>query len=101
MPEDAVSRLLAAGLLRCEQSELRTTRRFQSAMVRAAGRVYQSEVAFDLRVPIALALIELFGADTDTEELSALVDAMLPIESRELERLTTPKRAEALGAPHR
>jgi len=101
MPEAQVSRLVAAGLLRFERNELYTTRRFQSAMVRAAGRLYDSEMAFDLRVPIALALIELFGADTSTEELSGLVDAMLPIERRELDRLTTPRQMEPLLSPHR
>ena len=101
MPEDHVSRLVAAGLLRFERNELFTTRRFQSAMVRAAGRLYDSELAFDLRVPIALALLEVFGADTSTDELSALVDTVLPIERRELDRLTTPRQMEPLVSPHR
>lgn len=83
----------AAALRRVEESGLavrvggvlRTTRRWQGAMARAALRLYEGrDPGDDLRVPIASALLELYGDQAEDEELAALVEAMLPIELRAL-----------------
>jgi hypothetical protein len=39
----------------------------------------------DLRVPIALAILELYGADAKDEDVARLVEAMVPIEAAELD----------------
>jgi len=53
-------------------------------MARAALRLYRSDAPWqDLRLPIAAALLDTCGNLAD-DELAALVEAMLPIEQREL-----------------
>jgi hypothetical protein len=75
----------ADGLLRREGDRFRTTRRWQSAMARAAFRLVGAGVdGDDLRVPVAAALLEIYGVDEAEEYLADLVEAMLPIEAREL-----------------
>jgi hypothetical protein len=50
-------------------------------MARAALRLYEAgDPGHDLRVPIAAALLELYGSGVADEELASLVEAMLPIE---------------------
>ena len=84
------ARLESDGLLRREGGRYRTTRRWQAALARAAYRlVHEEEPRSDLRVPIALALIERYGSDRPDEELARLVEIMLPIEAAELD----PRRA--------
>jgi len=84
-PEITLGRLERDGLIRAESARYRTTRRWQGAMARAAYRLIQSgEENPDLRVPIAYALVEIYGIDCPDAELAALVDAILPIESAEL-----------------
>jgi len=91
MPEPgALERLIEAGLIERDDGALKTTRRWQSAMVRAAGRLYGDDAPFDLRKPIAFALLEVFGAETDSSELVPLVQVMLALEARELDRLMRP-----------
>ena len=52
----------------------------QPAMARAALRLYQGGAPWqDLRLPIAAALLELYGALPDTA-IAGLIEAMLPIE---------------------
>lgn len=81
----ALARLEALGLVSPRAGRPRTTRRFQAAMARAAlGLVRTGETRDDLRVPIAVALFELLGADAEHEDLEQLVEAMLPIEAAEL-----------------
>jgi hypothetical protein len=54
-------------------------------MARAAQQlVHSGEEQTDLRLPIAHALVELYGADTPDAELVTLVDALVPIEAAEL-----------------
>jgi hypothetical protein len=68
----------------------RTARRWQGAMARAALCLYASgDEGNDLRVPIAFALVELYGPDTPTERLEQMVELMLPIESRSLGNLAS------------
>lgn len=84
----AQRRLEADGLATRDQrkgDQLRTTRRWQGAMARAALRLYEAgDPGHDLRVPIAAALLELYGADLEDEALAGLVEAMLPIEVKAL-----------------
>lgn len=78
--------LEADGLLRREGDRLRTTRRWQSAMARAAFRLVGAGIdGDDLRVPVASALVEIYGIDEPEEHIAELVEAMLPIEERELD----------------
>jgi hypothetical protein len=85
---DALVALEKDGLLRREGDRLRTTRRWQSAMARAAFRLVGSGMdGDDLRVPVASALIEIYGVDAPEEHIATLVEAMLPIEERELDPL--------------
>ena len=84
MPDPAVlARLEADGLVRLEGGGARTTRRFQAALARAAARLQAGGAPFDLRLPIAAALIELDGALPD-EEVARRVEALLPIEEAAL-----------------
>jgi hypothetical protein len=57
----------------------RTTRRWQAAMSRAALRLAARDDD-DLRVPIALALLDFYGEAPD-DVLAALVDVLVPIEA--------------------
>jgi hypothetical protein len=79
-----LARLESVGLVRTGPEGARTTSRWQAAMARAALRLYGREAPWqDLRLPIAAALIEVCGDLTDVE-VADLVEAMLPIEQREL-----------------
>jgi hypothetical protein len=86
MPErDLRSRLIADGLLRQADADLRTTRRWQGAMARAALRLVQIGTdGDDLRVPIAAALIEIYGDTLDDEAVADAIAIILPIELAEL-----------------
>jgi len=84
-PESALDRLQADGLAAREGDVLRTTRKWQSAMARAALRLYEAgDPGHDLRVPIVSALLEIYGPRVNDEELAALVEAMLPVEAHAL-----------------
>jgi hypothetical protein len=86
---DLVARLEADLVLRREGDRLRTARRFQSAMARAAMRLRaEGEDGDDLRVPLAHALLELYPSESD-ERILALIELLLPIELAEL----APQRA--------
>lgn len=80
-----IARLVEDGLLRREDTVLRTTHRWQAAMARAALRLLEAgAVDTDLRIPIASALLELYGDDLDNEAIVELVAIMLPVEIAEL-----------------
>jgi hypothetical protein len=85
MPDPrAVERLIADGYLRREGARLRTTPRWQAALARAALALKRAEAPWrDLRLPIAAALAEPYGA-MDDEALATLVEAMLLVEEPEL-----------------
>jgi hypothetical protein len=79
--DSARRRLEADGFATRESDDLRTTRKWQGAMARAALRLYEAgDPGHDLRVPIAAALLELYGTGLADEEIASLVEAMLPIE---------------------
>jgi len=77
------------GLLRREGASLRTTKRWQAAMMRAALRLYGA-AREDLRAPIAAALFDFYGDEIDDESLADAVCAMLPIEAAELQLDSRP-----------
>jgi hypothetical protein len=83
-----------------EDEEYRTTRRWQAAMARAAFRLYASgDEASDLRLPIAFALVEIYGSDVPDADLALYVEHMLPIEAHELdprERLARAREASGV-----
>ncbi len=79
-------RLAADGLLRREGDRYRTTRKWQAAMARAALRLYGvNDRRSDLRVPITVALMDIYGATLPDAELADAVEAMLRIEAAELD----------------
>jgi hypothetical protein len=97
MPEDqgaALAELTRDGLVSVAAGEVRTTRRWQAAMARAALRLSRDGVDLaDLRLPIAAAMVELYP-DAANEELARRVEAMLPVETRALfPGLTSPHGA--------
>ncbi len=91
MPDPAVLQALVAhGALREADGRLGTTRRWQAAMARAALRLLvQGAPDHDLRLPIAVALAELFPSCSDTE-LAERVEAMLPFVAGEVEPAALP-----------
>jgi hypothetical protein len=86
--DDAVlAQLECDGLLRVEGERRRTTRRWQAAMSRAAWTLLcagDDGCDGDLRAPIALALIELYGESIDDDDLARVTELLVPIEAREL-----------------
>jgi hypothetical protein len=77
----ALARLEADGFVVRSGQTWKTSRSFQRAMARAAAQLYErGDPGDDLRVPIALALLEAYSAAVEDETLAELVEAMLPIE---------------------
>jgi hypothetical protein len=77
----ALTRLAADGLIGPKGAAWKTSRRFQRAMASAAAALYEAgDPCDDLRVPIALALLEVYEGKVEDEVLAELVEAMLPIE---------------------
>jgi hypothetical protein len=86
--DDWVERLIADGLVRRDGAVVRTTPRWYAAMARATLRLLRRGVdRDDLRLPIASALVELYG-ELDDAAIADAVAAMLPIELAELAPLT-------------
>ncbi len=85
MPDgSALAQLVDAGFLRRdERGGVRTTPRWQAALARAAFRLQRAGAPWDLRLPIAAALVERFPELSD-EPIAALVEEMLRIEEAEL-----------------
>ena len=82
--EAAIARLVQDGFLRCDPDRVRTTPRWQAALARAAMGLQRTNAPWcDLRLPIAAALAEHYRDLADVE-LAVLVEAMLPVEEREL-----------------
>jgi hypothetical protein len=87
---DALARLESEGLVERTEQIWKTGRRFQQAMARAAAKLYAAgDPGDDLRTPIALALIDLYGDALDEDALAAFIEAMLPIEATSL-GMTSP-----------
>lgn len=83
---EAVLGVLAeSGVVARAEAEWQTTRRWQAAMMRAASKLVTSAPGDeDLRVPVAMALLELLGDDVADEVLAEFVEALLPLEARAL-----------------
>jgi len=69
------------GILTRDGERFRTTRRWQGAMARAAFELQATDEEFDLRRPIAMALVSLFGDRCDDRDLARYVAALVTIES--------------------
>jgi hypothetical protein len=91
MPErDPIGRLVADGLLRRDGSRVRTTRRWQAGMARAAASLQAAGAPWrDLRLPLAAALYAWYPAASD-DELAGLIEAALPVEEAELAPTAAP-----------
>ncbi|MGZ3417415.1 MAG: hypothetical protein ACXWUG_16450 [Polyangiales bacterium] len=81
-PEQSVLReLMEDGLITMGEDGVRTTRRWQSAMMRAIARhLRKGDDAEDIRYVIADALIELHGNEAPEDVLCAEVEAMTFVE---------------------
>jgi hypothetical protein len=83
--EQLLRRLIADGLLHGDAAAPRTTRRWQGAMARAALRLLLAgDHGDDLRIPIASALLEIYGDSFDNNEFADAIAVLLPIELAEL-----------------
>jgi hypothetical protein len=77
----ALARLEADGWIERQGAAWRTSRRFQRAMARAAAALYDDgDPGDDLRVPIALALLDTYQSTLHDDVLAELVETVLPIE---------------------
>lgn len=83
--EEILAALEAEGLVARDGAGVRATRRWQAAMARAARRLALEQAPWDLRLPIAVALVELHR-DLSDEELARRVEALLPVEAAGLAR---------------
>jgi hypothetical protein len=89
---DAIEeRLFADGLLTATATGVRPTRRWQAALARATLHLIRAgQDGDDLRVPIAAALIEIYGDALDDEAVAHAIGIMLPVELAELARIGAP-----------
>ncbi len=85
MPDEAaLERLISDGFVRRDPVRPRTTHRWQAALARAAFTLQRAGAPWqDLRLPIAAARAAHYPERPD-EERAALVEALLPVEEREL-----------------
>jgi len=68
-------------------------------MARAAHCLYRTDAPWqDLRLPITVALLDTYGS-LDDDELVDFVEAMLPVEQREL-RGAEPEKDPLSGRPN-
>lgn len=78
---DVLAALEAAGLVARDAAGVHPTRRWRGAMARAARSLQARGAPWkDLRLPIAVALVELCG-DLPDEEIIRRVEALLPVEA--------------------
>lgn len=79
---EALDALARSGLVALSDSGWHTTRRWQAAMMRAASKLVGSAPGDeDLRVPVAMALVELLGEDIADEDLAVYIGAVLQLEA--------------------
>jgi hypothetical protein len=97
--EHALTRLESDGLLVRHTYGHRATRRWQGAMARAAFKLLRAgDDGTDLRLPIATALLELYGESLSDLELATMVEVLLPIEAAELDPREHLARAAGIAA---
>ncbi len=89
--EAALEILSQASLVRKTGSRYISTRRWHGAMARASLQlISRQEKQNDLRLPITLALTEIFKDTVTTKDLVTYVAAMLYVESQSLGIVTQP-----------
>jgi hypothetical protein len=93
---EVIARLEADGVLREDGDALRPTVRWQAAMARAAIRLQAGGAPWDLRLPIAAALVELWPELPD-DEIARRIEALLPIEAAALAGRPAPGAGEHGG----
>lgn len=78
--ERALERLIADGFVRRQSNRCVPAERWHAAVARAATSLLaQGEDLEDLRVPVAWALSETYGATASDEDLVAMVAVMTPL----------------------
>ena len=92
-----VERLARDGILTLSEAGPRTTRRWQSAMMRAIAR--RMSQGGDVRYVVADALVELYGADLADDALVAAVETVTHVELELLHVGAQPKTTAAEGPP--
>jgi hypothetical protein len=93
-----LERLATDGLLEHRGGVYRTTRRWQSAMARAAFRILAEQGdGDDLRAPIVVALLEIYGEGIPDDHIIEDVEALLAVETLELDPREHLTRR---GVPH-
>lgn len=87
MPDaDVLAALEAEGVVTRDGAGVRGTRRWQAAMARAARRLHAEGAPWkDLRLPIAVALVDLRRELSD-DEIARRVEALLPLEAEAFPR---------------
>jgi hypothetical protein len=80
MPDDDVLAALEADGLVTRDGGVRTTRRWQAAMARAARRLALEGAPWNPRLPVAIALVELRG-DLPDREIARRIEALLRLEA--------------------
>lgn len=79
---EALRQLAQDGLVVESSDAHHTTSKWQFAMSRAAVHLYQrGDAGEDVRLPIALALVELYQGSLNDVQLAAYIDAMASIEA--------------------
>jgi hypothetical protein len=78
--EEILAALEDEGLVARDGATVRPTLRWRAAMARAARRLALEGAPWDLRLPIAVALLELRRELSD-DELARRIEALLPIEA--------------------
>ena len=90
--EEILAALEAEGLVSRDDAGVKPTRRWRAAMARAARRLALEHAPWkDLRLPIAVALVELRSNLSD-QGIARRVEALLPLEAAGLP-------GEGLGGP--
>lgn len=81
--DETARRLQAAGLLAATEAGLRTTPRWQAAVMRAAAGLYRAgDVGDDVRVPLAMALDEQLPHTSD-DDAAGMLAVLVAVEAAE------------------
>lgn len=90
--DEPLATLERDGLIQPIDGRYRTTRRWKGAMMRAALVLFRrGGDDSDLRIPVAVAILELYPECDDENVLALLVETMATIEARELAPLAGPR----------
>lgn len=79
---EALRQLTADGLIVREREAHRTTNKWRSAMARAMVQLYHwGDEGDDLRLPVALALVDLYRGSLNDDVLASYMAAMMYVEA--------------------